>query len=225
MAVMRKNGLSALFEDKIVMGVVVGVVALFALSYVIFSGDGSGDGDVDSPDPERRLAAINALAEQGEDEDTVRILHRMSNDTSPRVAMAATRAIGRRYRNTANRKALEAIVIEAKSGAARGAAAAALGECEDVDPATLTRMLAKDPDPMARAGAAKGLAKRRDYDDLPELLDALSDPDSRVRLWAITGIRKTTAMHFKYVAERHPSEQVKEIAEIRATIQRRKRRQ
>jgi len=243
MAVMRKSGVSALLESKLVMGVAAGVLISCVLSYAIFSGGDAFD-DVDSPDPVRRLAAIEDLAGRT-DERSVKVLRRMSNDSVPRVARAATKAIGRGYHHERNRKALRAIAAEADSGAARGAAATALGDCEDVNPKLLARMLVNDRDPMARAGAARGLVRRWDRfakpkrpgDELSqrqkavlaevrkvalsELLDALEDPDSRVRLWAITGVRRITAMHFVYVAERPPSEQRKEIAQIRADIRRR----
>ena len=221
---MRKSGVASLFGNKLVVGIAAGLAISLALSYAVMLLVTDDSADADSPDPERRLAAIEVLAERADDERAVEVLHRMSNDPVPRVARAATRAIGRGRRHERNRKALRTIIVEADCGAARGEAAAALGECEDVDPAVLTRMLAKDRDPMARAGAAKGLSRRRNRDDLPELLDALEDPDSRVRLWAITAIRKITALHFQYVAERPPSEQRKEIAKIRADVQRRSKR-
>ena len=104
---------------------------------------------------------------------------------------------------------------------ARGAAAAALGECPEVDVRVLTRAMLSDSDAQARAGAAKGLARRRDKATLPQLVQALEDPDPRVRLWAITAIRRITAFHFKYDAARAPEQQRDEIAFITQTLQQR----
>lgn len=193
-------------------GLIVAVVLVYYFTYF------SGAGDADSSDPDKRQAAARDLAGKT-DEASLKVLSRLSDDPEPRVSITAVRSIVKGREHERNRKALTKILADkARRSVARAAAATALGECPEVNARVLTRAMLVDDDAQVRVGAARGLAVRRDRTTLPQLVQALSDSDNRVRLWAITAIRRTTAKHFRYDAEKPPARQRAEIKIIREAI-------
>ncbi|GAH31375.1 unnamed protein product, partial [marine sediment metagenome] len=155
---------------------VAAVLAALLVAVVIVYCPGSG-GDPNSSDPEKRLAAVAELRGKT-DQASLEALRRLSDDSEPRVAVAAVNAISSGSGKSS--RILKEILAGSGGGPARGAAAAALGRCKDVDGGILADALT-DKDPIVRAGAAKGLARRREGAALPDLVAALEDPDARVR--------------------------------------------
>ncbi len=171
-------------------------------------------GDPTSSEAAQRTDAARALAGRS-DEAAIEQLSQLANDSEPRVARAAVRAMAR-AKEPANQQAISRIVSEAKNPAARGEAAAALAEFESVPTGRLTSLLAISGknNAQVRAGAAKGLAKRCDRNAIWPLFKLLSDPDEYVRFWAITAISKTTCQRYEYNAKRAPENQREKIAAI-----------
>lgn len=194
---------------------VAAVIAALLVAVVIVYCPGGGDPN--SSDPQKRLAAVAELRGKT-DQASLEVLRRLSDDSEPRVAVAAVNAISSDSGKSS--RILKEILAGSPSGPARGAAAAALGRCKDVDGGILADALT-DKDPIVRAGAAKGLARRREGAALPEVVAALEDPDARVRLWAITAVARTTALRFDYDAATDPRRQRDKIKFIRETLRRR----
>ncbi len=169
-----------------------------------------------SPRAEERLAAVGKLRGLGGDLAR-RTLYRLSGDPDRRVAAAAVRALGER-KDRRNQELLERIVVEGKSGGARGEAAAALAAHAPADRALLVKTMRSDPDPRARAGAALGLARSRDRASLPDLLAALDDPDARVRIRAITAIHRILIFRFPYQADQPRDVRRAQMDVIRSTL-------
>ena len=223
-------------------GILVGVLVALLVATVIVYLPG-GEGDPYSSDPEERLAAIRSLAGNTDDE-SLKILRHLSDDSDRRVAFAAVKAIGKGAASESNREVLLDVLSNSTSSVARSAAAAALGMCPGADLRRLTETMLKHEDPMVRAGAAEGLAKlpgkadnrsgskrpdksrRPDRETvkarlkiiLPPLIEALSDADPRVRMWAITAIKRNTGMRFDYKANIDPAGQRDKIQAIENTL-------
>ena len=220
------------------MGVLVALTV--AVAFMYFPGD---EGDPYSSDPEERLAAIRYLAGNTDDE-SLKILRHLSDDSVDRVAFVAVKAVGKSAdESEPNREVLSDILANSTSTVARSEAAAQLGKCPGADLKLLAETLKHD-DPMIRLGAAKGLARvpernrRRDTSKprgrskpgdakalkarlriiLPPLIEALSDSDPRVRKWAITAIKRNTGQLFDYDPDDEPGKRMGKIRDIEATL-------
>ncbi len=200
----------------IILGV-VGAAVLVAVVVVLW---GSLSDHSTSDDPAKRKEAAAKLDGKS-DEDSLRTLHRLSQDDDVGVARAAVRAIrgsGEAKKHERNRQLLQRVVKESKSAKVRGDAAAALGDFDNVPAGMLINVLENDPEPAARAGAARGLGFRGDPDALIQLFNALRDKDPVVRAEAITALSRITAFRFDYDARVSPAKQGPKLTKIRATL-------
>jgi len=167
-----------------------------------------------SGDPDQRLRAVHELWGR-RSAAAVEILKRLSADAHTRVAVEATRALGRAGVPAAE-AALRRCLRDETRAAVRSAAAAELGHWPDAA-AELTALL-RAPEPAVRAGAAKGLAMARAREALGPLTDALADADGQVRLWAAAAIGKTIRMPLQFQAHAPPDVRRDQVAAVRATL-------
>lgn len=196
----------------------LGLVLVVAAVWMVMAPDPI-DGDPTSSDPEQRMTAASSLGER-KDQDAVKTLILLADDRNDQVAVRAVRSLGRQ-KTEPSREALQNLLDSADKARIRGAAAAELGQYEDLDPHVLTDVLSNpQAEPETRAGAAKGLSRLKNRDAVPELFQALSDPDPKVRLWASTALGKITGRRYMYYADKPPSQQREVIEAIKRSLKR-----
>lgn len=196
----------------------LGLVLMVAVVWMVMAPEPIA-GDPTSSDPAQRMEAASSLGNR-DDQDAVKTLVILAGDQNDQVAVRAVRSLGRQ-KTELSREALQNLLDSADKARIRGAAAAELGQYEDLDPSVLTNVLSNPKaEPETRAGAAKGLSRLKDRDAVPQLFQALSDPDPKVRLWASTALGKITGRRYMYYAEKPPSQQREVIEAIERSLKR-----